>query len=73
MTSAGYRHTNEKPGRCRELGSRGVVAAGRGIALAGLTLAAVGLWAALLAEVAFALPGAGLPPIPGTLRATRRR
>ena len=52
--------------------ARGVVAAGRGIALAGLTLAATGLWAALLVEVAFAPLGAGLPPIPGTLRAMRR-
>jgi hypothetical protein len=52
--------------------ARGVIAAGRGIALAGLTLAATGLWAALLAEVAFAPLGVGLPPIPGTLRAMRR-
>jgi len=52
--------------------ARGLVAAGRGIAPAGLTLAATGLWAALLAKVAFAPLGAGLPPIPGTLRAMRR-
>lgn len=52
--------------------ARGAAAAGHGIALAGLTLAAVGLWAALLTEVAFAPLGAGLPAIPGTLRAMRR-
>jgi len=51
---------------------RGVVAAWRGIVLAGCTLAAIGLWAALLTEVAFAPLGAGLPVIPGTLRAMRR-
>src|SRR5215472_2166736 len=51
---------------------RGVVAAWRGIVLAGFTLAAIGLWAALLTEVAFAPLGAGLPVIPGTLRAMRR-
>ena len=58
--------------RARNWAARGVIAAGRGIALAGLTLAATGLWAALLTEVVFAPLGAGLPPIPGTLRAMRR-
>jgi hypothetical protein len=62
----------ENQDRAGNWAARGVIAAGRGIALAGLTLAATGLWAALLAEVAFAPLGAGLLPMPGTLRAMRR-
>lgn len=52
--------------------ARGLAATGHGIAFFGFTLAATGLSAALLTEVAFAPLGAGLPAIPGTLRAMRR-